>query len=301
MILIFSELYDSSTNVVIDYLSFNKKEFYRINEDLPIEYVINKRGIKILNPISINLIDINSVWFRRSIARIKKELIKSELKILAPLLNEHSFSIQEYLNYSLSTKNRIGGYDNFDVNKLIVSHIAKEVGLRVPKSYLGVGPRNINAERTYITKLLTGNSNIETEEGANLVFPVKLLNDIDKITRNTYFQEYISKKYELRIFYLKGKCYAMTIFTQRDSKTKIDYRRYNKQIPNRTVPYLLPSAIENKIETLMNKLKLNTGSIDMIVTPEDEYYFLEVNPVGQFGMVSFPCNYNLEEKIANIL
>jgi D-alanine-D-alanine ligase-like ATP-grasp enzyme len=51
----------------------------------------------------------------------------------------------------------------------------------------------------------------------------------------------------------------------------------------------------------MNKLDLNCGSIDMIVTPKNEYVFLEVNPVGQFGMVSYPCNYNLEKKIAEYL
>jgi hypothetical protein len=29
--------------------------------------------------------------------------------------------------------------------------------------------------------------------------------------------------------------------------------------------------------------------------------FLEVNPVGQFGMVSRPCNYQLERKVAELL
>jgi D-alanine-D-alanine ligase-like ATP-grasp enzyme len=48
----------------------------------------------------------------------------------------------------------------------------------------------------------------------------------------------------------------------------------------------------------MQKLKLNTGSIDMIYTNDSKFIFLEVNPVGQFGMVSKPCNYNLEKKIA---
>src|SRR5690606_41647080 len=63
---------------------------------------------------------------------------------------------------------------------------------------------------------------------------------------------------------------------------------------NRTVAFNLPSDIENKLTKLMNVLSLNFGSIDMIVSKNREYYFLEVNPVGQFGMVSFPCNYNIE-------
>ena len=51
----------------------------------------------------------------------------------------------------------------------------------------------------------------------------------------------------------------------------------------------------------MKSLDLKTGSIDMILTPEGDYYFLEVNPVGQFSMTSSPCNYNLEKRIAEYL
>ena len=48
----------------------------------------------------------------------------------------------------------------------------------------------------------------------------------------------------------------------------------------------------------MQKLDLETGSIDLIKSTNGEYYFLEINPNGQFGMTSYPCNYNLEEKVA---
>jgi hypothetical protein len=36
-------------------------------------------------------------------------------------------------------------------------------------------------------------------------------------------------------------------------------------------------------------------------TPDGREVFLEVNPVGQFGMVSAPCNYHLEKKVAELL
>ena len=37
-------------------------------------------------------------------------------------------------------------------------------------------------------------------------------------------QEEIEKVYEVRVFYLKGKCYAMAIFSQKNEKTQLDYR-----------------------------------------------------------------------------
>jgi glutathione synthase/RimK-type ligase-like ATP-grasp enzyme len=115
------------------------------------------------------------------------------------------------------------------------------------------------------------------------------------------FQEEIQKKYEIRVFYFFGKIYSMAIFSQNDSQTKTDFRIYNISKPNRNVPYSLPISVASKVKHLMKKLGLETGSIDLIKSINDEYIFLEVNPVGQFGMVSKPCNYNLEYIIAKKL
>ncbi|HEY0036114.1 MAG TPA: hypothetical protein VGB66_05465, partial [Longimicrobium sp.] len=48
-------------------------------------------------------------------------------------------------------------------------------------------------------------------------------------------------------------------------------------------------------------LEMRTGSIDLIRTRDGRHVFLEVNPAGQFGMVSHPCNYGLEKKVAEYL
>ena len=48
----------------------------------------------------------------------------------------------------------------------------------------------------------------------------------------------------------------------------------------------------------MDQLNLDSGSIDIIYSTNKEYVFLEVNPIGQFGMVSSPCNYYIEKRIA---
>lgn len=93
----------------------------------------------------------------------------------------------------------------------------------------------------------------------------------------------------------------MAIFSQSNSQTNVDFRKYDDKLPNRCVPYILPNKIENALRDLMNSLNLNTGSIDLIVDTQDNYYFLEINPVGQFGMVSQPCNYYLEKKVAEYL
>jgi hypothetical protein len=115
------------------------------------------------------------------------------------------------------------------------------------------------------------------------------------------FQERLEKSYELRVFYLDGDCWAMAIFSQLDRQTRTDFRNYNKLRPNRNVPYRLRPDTAVALSRLMRELELETGSIDLVRTPDRREVFLEVNPVGQFGMVSKPCNYGLERKLAEHL
>ncbi len=116
-----------------------------------------------------------------------------------------------------------------------------------------------------------------------------------------FYQQYIDKKIELRIFYLKGSFYSMAIFSQANEKTQIDFRNYDRERPNRCVPYKLPLETENKLSAFMQSAGLNSGSIDMILTPQKEYVFLEVNPIGQFQWLSQNCNYDIERRIAHDL
>ena len=48
----------------------------------------------------------------------------------------------------------------------------------------------------------------------------------------------------------------------------------------------------------MKNLYLESGSLDIIVDKEDNYIFLEVNPVGQFDFFRKTCNYHIERDIA---
>jgi len=51
----------------------------------------------------------------------------------------------------------------------------------------------------------------------------------------------------------------------------------------------------------MARLNLETDSVDLIEGVDGQRYVPELSPVGQFGMVSHPCNYRLERRIAQYL
>jgi len=47
----------------------------------------------------------------------------------------------------------------------------------------------------------------------------------------------------------------------------------------------LPPAVEAQLRQLMARLGLVYGAIDMRLTPDDRYVFLEINPAGQWLFV----------------
>lgn len=95
--------------------------------------------------------------------------------------------------------------------------------------------------------------------------------------------------------------YSMAIFSQLNAHSEVDWRKSQHEQNTRSVPFLLPKKYEKPIHRLMVKLGLKTGSLDFIVNKDGQLIFLEVNPVGQFGMVSELCNYSLYHKFASFI
>lgn len=197
-------------------------------------------------------------------------------------------------------KFKIGSYFSKDINKINTLSIANSLGIFIPHTSVLLGQTAVfEKNKQYITKsiheIVQYYKNGKTY--ANKTTVVKSLTNYD-IHFPTLFQENISKRYEIRTFYFFKKTYSMAIFSQSNRRTKEDYRNYDYEKPNRTVPYIIDPVTEKKIIRLMKALKLDVGSLDFIVNDQEELIFLEVNPIGQYGMVSIPCHYNLDQVIA---
>ncbi|MCV9926265.1 grasp-with-spasm system ATP-grasp peptide maturase [Flavobacterium sp. LS1R49] len=307
MILIISEAFDSSTTNVIEWLDFLEKKWIRINaqNDLELNFIGNDVVFK-TQDTTFKLSEISSCWYRRGYLPMKNSY-KTGIAQFDNLQVGEFDNVVQFIYYKLKKKKHLNSFYQADVNKLIANDIASELGILVPSDLIFSNAQVLKNElsassKDFITKVMSGNC-MQKFQGFTIYNYTK-----DLITDNipddffpSLVQDKIAKKYELRIFYLDNKFYSMAILSQSDPQTNVDFRNYNNEKPNRTVPYKLPEEIEDKLSLLMNKLDVNCGSIDMIVTPKHEYVFLEVNPVGQFGMVSHPCNYELENKIAQFL
>lgn len=270
---------------------------------------------------SIDPDDVEVVWYRRwkhGARHQNIDLIRAEAsdqamhavdRALDDVVKRELSDVSDAVFDVFGAKTWLGDPTRSRPNKLRVLQAAADAGLDVPETIV---TDDRAALRTFaesngplITKAIGDARFLAFEDGAYAPYTASIeTSDVKALPERFFpslFQERLDKAYEVRVFYLGGECYSMAIFSQDDEQTEVDFRRYNHQTPNRKVPYDLPETVANCVRTLMDRLDLDTGSIDLVRTTNGRFVFLEVNPVGQFGMVSRPCNYPLERRVAEHL
>lgn len=321
-IMILSESSDKSTDLVCHWLHHWNVPFLRLNKENEINPIINieysNTCIKVhilKNGTIYDFSNIKKTWFRRGyfLFRYIKDIPTLPLetnKSIKEYLACEGKTIENYLYYYLNKGITINYPSNYNYNKLIALNEAQKVGLLVPQFLLSVNPDKMKAfvfkEGDCISKSIQDMNGIEINNTCIFIGNTIRVDTNSICPRGHWYsllQKEIKKKYELRIFYFKGKIYTMAIFSQMNEDSYLDFRDVdvNGPHPNRMVPYNLSAEMAGKIRKLMRNLKLESGSIDIIVDKNNKYYFLEVNPVGQFNFVSEICNYNIEKDIANFL
>ncbi len=314
MILILSIEKDLITSNVIDWLHYFNAEFIRINEEdlIKSEIRLNNNNLSIIlkKDKELNLTNYNSYWYRRGNFTLETNRLNGNNKTIWEINKHNSInidSIKSYLHSHLNTiKKSINGYFDNDLNKLTELTVAKSIGIKIPDTIITTSKESalkfVTLHEKIISKTIKHPLNLEIENvnfyWHTLLLSKKQIDEFPEQFAPIKLQNYIEKAFELRVFYIEGTFYASAIFSQNDEKTKIDFRNYNTSNPNRVIPYNLPNSIQNKYRKLMKLLKLNTGSLDIIVNKTGDYIFLEVNPIGQFTQVSYPCNYYLEKQMA---
>lgn len=312
MIVILSEKTDYSTFEVMQWLNNFNIEFVRINSTDQIhlmEIDLNKNTFIVrINEIIIDIFQVSMIWHRRGMFRFSLKSTTDQISIIQKQ-EDHVINHYIFESFLLDNKNVIGNYLFSNPNKLLVLRFARKIGLDIPDTFISGNKKKILNFISNKSKVITkglGNPITYREGGSLYKSYTEELTSPDLVQFDDNFfpsllQNRIEKKFEIRTFFLIDKFYSMAIFSQQNSKTAVDFRKYDSLLPNRTIPFKLPKKVERKLVLLLKKLKLNTASIDIIVNDKGKYIFLEVNPVGQFGMVSKPCNYFLEKKLAKKL
>lgn len=166
----------------------------------------------------------------------------------------------------------------------IRSFLNRHGGQIVYKPFHGISWRDGETRWTPYTNIITESLLVE--------------DDLLRATPGIY-QEVVDKEVELRITVMGERVFGVKIYSQETREGRLDWRRSYDEL--RMQACEVPLEVAEQCRRLLARLGLVFGCIDIIVTPEGEHVFLEVNQMGQFLFLERYAGIPLLDAFAELL
>jgi len=291
----------SSIDYTVDYLIQNYSQnvrFFRFNVDMFGKYKIDITSSNWLIDTGVWSVcsdDVFSIYYR---------------KPMLPDLSEYEIEYRSLIQKDIISV-VTGLVDSFEgivltkpailrmcENKTYQLQTVKKSRFNIPESLitnnLEYANKFINKSNTIIKPITTGK--IITNDCFEIyqTNKIELLEDDIDVTP-VYLQNYIEKLYEVRLTVVNDVFYGVKI----ESSNKLDWR--DEQAKNIYTILETPDHIKQKCLNLLDLLGLKFGAFDFIVTPDEEWIYLEVNPNGQWLWLEQALNLNISYEIIKYL
>lgn len=194
-------------------------------------------------------------------------------------------------------------------SKLRQLDLASRLDLRVPPTLVTSSPTEARAfaenfSEGVITKLLL--PTVQSMEGhPDFAYTTQVLPEHwDQLETIRWipqiFQPLLRRRREFRVIVVDGDFYVGALRLQNESL--IDWRAAGEQDGLSWEAAELSEALRHKILRMMKELGLVFGAFDFLeVEPDQEPYFLEVNPAGEWGWLERDLGLPIAERIARAL
>jgi hypothetical protein len=316
MIFIVTNRDDFTADFLIIELRRRKVDYFRFNtEDFPLFVNISwqKNHNEIFGKFEfanriINFDDITSVWYRRPVLPNLSTLLNQEEEKIFCLEETKSFLFGVWQSLDCFwVSNPISLLQS--ENKLFQLRIAGQIGFEIWPTL--ITNSSVEVQKFYklqkkIVYKTIRRGRINRESNPGLIFTNQIqpehIEYFDKIKYAPgIFQKLIPKAVEIRVTIVGIKVFAVEIQSQLNQKTLIDWRRVNSDTLIHKI-HDLPINIQILCINLVKALGLQFGAIDLILTPEGHYVFLEINPNGQWAWIQQLCpEIPLRESIVDLL
>ncbi len=305
---------DSHTEAVLDKLA-PSVHYFRLNVDefpretrLLVEYDARSWPtiLACAPPSSIDLTAVTAVWFRR----IGGPGV--DTRVTNPA--HRTFALGEAEAYVAGLCHLFGhcrwvsSYDatRRAASKLHQLHLAALSGLRVPRTVVTNDPESaiqFAAGRKSVYKTLSSPSIVYPNQ-RSLIFTHVLTSEDRSLLKSLtsapiLLQEYVEKSHELRITFTGNAFWTVRVDSQHCDSARVDWRAGMGEVDYS--PDTLPTSVESSLRQLMQRLGLDFGAIDMIVTPGGEHVFLEVNPHGAWLWLEHATHLPISQGLADYL
>jgi glutathione synthase/RimK-type ligase-like ATP-grasp enzyme len=315
MILLLTDSYDKHTDLVAEKLTERGQQFFRFNLDTQslrkTSIVFDGDFWSIQNRLGVvHSSDVRCVWLRRPFVELtlqEQDESDPNFKIWKGEWNKTLLGFYSKIR-SVPWLNPLREAYRAE-NKYLQMEEAAKVGLHLPPTLVtNDKDRALHFVREHekvALKLMTQEF-YQDIDGQYKGIYVNLLRIDDFDDFGTWsenpvvLQAYIPKSFEVRYTVVGDTHHVCRIESQRSQVAQIDWRRYD--IPNTPhFPILPPLEIQEKVTELLQNLELSYGALDFIVTPTEEWYFLEVNATGQWLWIEDLTGLNISNSIVDWL
>ncbi len=189
---------------------------------------------------------------------------------------------------------------------------AHRLGLRIPATCVTSQPAEARAfYRTHdgdiIIKALGDQHIYSPGEGpglASMIFTSLLPADAtSKFHRvkdaPVLLQQHIEKQSDIRVTVVQDDVFAVAIDSQGNADSVVDWRLAGPVLPHEIIQ--LPDDVRCQLIALTKSYGLSFACIDLVLSKQDEYVFLELNPTGEWGWIERVTGLNITNSIVTAL
>lgn len=311
-VLLFTNKEDVTTDFIVRELKRQEIDFYRFNTEelsksVKIDLNFEKEKYLLIDKLdnkTYNLLDFTDIYYRRPELPLYDDegLTDGEKSFLQIEI----YYTLEGIYRLLSGKhwfNNVFAIRNAE-NKIYQLLLAKEVGLTIPSTLIS---NHYDSVEQYLEKgnhiiKPVHNARIKDEKHPQIVYTSEIKQTIKKAEAEfnvNYLQKKIEKRCDVRATFVEEKCFAVTIDSQKLEETRVDWRK-GEHILHHT-PIELPREIRLKCIQLMKRLDLHYGAIDFVLDKQGNYFFLEINPNGQWAWIEHLTGLPISKEIVKCL
>ncbi|MBP2072532.1 ATP-grasp domain-containing protein [Thermoanaerobacterium butyriciformans] len=305
--LIVSNSFDFTSDYICYELQRRGQKYLRINRDRFSDYCIFIdlcKGIMNIcignNEYQVKESFLKSIYFRAPV--FLRDSYNHSLSLAEQLYRSQWSSFIRNLIYFediLWMNNPVSTYKA--ENKILQLKYASQIGFEIPQTFITNEAKiPIKAESNYIVKSLD-TALFRKDETELFVFSNIVkgseIRESNLMEAPIILQEYIYPKIDLRVTVIGEKVHAVKIVKNNEG-IEGDWRKHKDDV--QFIPYDLPKTIINRSIELVKKFNLSFGAIDLVYC-KGNYYFIEINPTGEWAWLVENANQRIDIDIVDML
>lgn len=180
---------------------------------------------------------------------------------------------------------------------------AARAGLATPRTLITTDP---DAAREFVAGLARAvykpfRGSVRSANGTRFIYtsPITAAEIDDSVAHTAHqFQEWIDKDHEVRLTVVGDRYFAARL-TGRSADARVDWRSDYDSVDYAVTE--VPDGVRAAVAAMLADLGLRFAAMDFVVRPDGRWYFLDLNPNGQWGWIEHHTGLPICAAIADTL